>query len=145
MTTTSNRDASDKSFGAGLSGTVIRRGDPTYDQARRLWNGMIDRSPAIIARCASVADVVAAVNFAREEKLVLAVRGGGHNAAGLGSCDDGLVIDLSGMRGVTVDAAKRVAKVQGGALWRDVDAATHAHGLATPGGVISTTGVSGLT
>jgi FAD/FMN-containing dehydrogenase len=145
MTTTSNRDASDKSFGAGLSGTVIRRGDPTYDQARRLWNGMIDRSPAIIARCASVADVVAAVNFAREEKLVLAVRGGGHNAAGLGSCDDGLVIDLSGMRGVTVDAAKRVAKVQGGALWRDVDAATHAHGLATPGGVISTTGVGGLT
>jgi len=145
MTTSANPDASGKSFGPGLSGTVIRPGDPSYDQARRLWNGMIDRSPAIIARCASVADVVAAVNFAREEKLVLAVRGGGHNAAGLGSCDDGLVIDLSGMRGVTVDAANRVAKVQGGALWRDVDAATHAHGLATPGGVISTTGVGGLT
>ena len=134
-----------QSFGTGLGGTVIRRGDADYDQARRVWNGMVDRSPAAIFRCASTADVVAAVNFAREEGLVLAVRGGGHNAAGLAVCDDGLVIDLSGMRGVKVNAEKRIAYVQGGALWRDLDAATHPHGLATTGGLISTTGVGGLT
>ena len=144
MTTTQARPDS-PGFGAGLGGTVIRRGDATYDDARRLWNGMIDRSPRMIVRCGSTADVVAAVNFARDNDLVLAVRGGGHNAAGLGSCDDGLVIDLSGMRGVTVDAASRTARVQGGALWRDLDAATHPHGLATTGGLISSTGVGGLT
>jgi FAD/FMN-containing dehydrogenase len=143
--TSSQINSSLKSFGTGLGGTVIRRGDAGYDQARRVWNGMIDRSPAAIFRCTSTADVVAAVNFAREEGLMLAVRGGGHNAAGLALVDDGLVIDLSGMRGVRVDADNRIAYVQGGAQWRDLDAATHPHGLATTGGVISTTGVGGLT
>jgi FAD/FMN-containing dehydrogenase len=133
------------SFGAGFAGTVIARGDADYDQARRVWNGMIDRSPRMIVRCQTTADVVSAVNFARDNNLVLAVRGGGHNAAGLSTCDDGVVIDLSGMRGVTVDPVKRTARVQGGALWRDLDAATHPHGLATTGGLISTTGVGGLT
>ena len=145
MTSSAHLNPSLQSFGAGLSGTVIRRGDAGYDQARRVWNGMIDRSPAAIFRCSSTADVVAAVNFAREEGLVLAVRGGGHNAAGLALVDDGLVIDLSGMRGIKVDAGKRIAYVQGGTLWGQLDAATHAHGLATTGGVISTTGVGGLT
>jgi FAD/FMN-containing dehydrogenase len=145
MTSSAHLNPSLQSFGAGLSGTVIRRGDAGYDQARKVWNGMVDRSPAAIFRCSSTADVVAAVNFAREEGLVLAVRGGGHNAAGLALVDDGLVIDLSGMRGIRVDADKRIAYVQGGALWRDLDAATHAHGLATTGGVISSTGVGGLT
>jgi FAD/FMN-containing dehydrogenase len=142
---TGEMNTSIQSLGAGLAGSVIRRGDSGYDQARRVWNGMIDRSPAAIIRCASTADVVAAVNFAREEGLVLAVRGGGHNAAGLAVCDDGIVVDLSGMRGVTVDAEKRIARVQGGALLQDLDAATHRHGLATTGGLISTTGVGGLT
>ena len=145
MTPSPQINPSLQSFGSGLGGTVIRRGDATYDQARRVWNGMVDRSPAAIFRCSSTADVVAAVNFAREEGLVLAVRGGGHNAAGLAVVDDGLVIDLSAMRSVKVDAEKRIATVQGGALWRDLDAATHAHGLATTGGVISSTGVGGLT
>ena len=145
MTSSAHLNPSLQSFGTGLSGTVIRRGDSGYDQARRVWNGMIDRSPAAIFRCSSTADVVAAVNFAREEGLALAVRGGGHNAAGLALVDDGLVIDLSGLRGIRVDADKRIAYVQGGALWRDLDAATHPHGLATTGGLISSTGVGGLT
>jgi len=145
MTTKTVTDPSALAIGAGLSGTVIRRGDASYDQARRVWNGMVDRSPEIIVRCATTADVVAAVNFARDKGLVLAVRGGGHNAGGLGVCDDGLVIELSPMRAVKVDTAQRIAYVQGGALWRDLDAATHPHGLATTGGLISTTGVGGLT
>src|SRR5690349_21690787 len=142
MTPAPSRGAS---FGAGFAGTVIARGDADYDQARRVWNGMIDRSPRMIVRCTTTADVVSAVNFARDNNLVLAVRGGGHNAAGLSTCDDGVVVDLSGMRGVTVDPVKRTARVQGGALWRDFDAATHPHGLATTGGLISSTGVGGLT
>ena len=131
--------------GSSLGGTVIQRGDADYDQARRVWNGMIDRSPAVIVRPRTTADVVAAVNHARDNGLVLAVRGGGHNAGGLAMCDDGLVIDLSAMREVTVDPQRRSATAQGGALWRDFDAATHPHGLATTGGLISTTGVGGLT
>jgi FAD/FMN-containing dehydrogenase len=133
-------DPTGLAIGTALGAAVIRRGDAEYDQARRVWNGMVDRSPAIIARCSSTADVVAAVNYARENSLVLAVRGGGHNAGGLALCDDGLR-----MRAVSVDADRRIARAQGGALWGDFDAATHAHGLATTGGLISTTGVGGLT
>jgi FAD/FMN-containing dehydrogenase len=138
-------DPSGLAIGTGLSGTVIRRGDAGYDDARRVWNGMVDRRPAIIVKCTSTADVVAAVNHAREQGLVLAVRGGGHNAGGLAMVDDGLVIDLSPMKAVKVDKEQRIAYVEGGALWRDLDAATHPHGLATTGGLISSTGVGGLT
>ena len=106
---------------------------------------MIDKQPALIARCVDVADVIAAVNFAREHELTLAVRGGGHNGAGLGTCDDGLVIDLSRMKGMRVDPAARTVRVEGGCTWGEVDHATHAFGLATPSGIISTTGVGGLT
>jgi FAD/FMN-containing dehydrogenase len=106
---------------------------------------MIDRRPRAIARCADVSDVITAVSFAREHELLLAVRGGGHNGGGLGSCDDGLVIDLSRMKGVRVDPARRTARVEGGCTWGDVDHATHGFGLATPSGIISTTGVGGLT
>jgi hypothetical protein len=116
-----------------------------YDLARRIWNGAIDRRPAAIARCAGVADVVAAVRYARDNDLEIAVRGGGHNVAGTAMCDDGVVIDLSAMRAVSVDPAGRTAWVQGGALWGDVDHETQAHGLATTGGIVSHTGVAGLT
>lgn len=128
-----------------FSGELIRPGDAAYDQARKIWNGMIDRYPALIARCQSVADVQAAVNFAREQDLLIAVRGGGHNVAGYAVCEGGIVIDLSAMRGVRVDPVARVARVEGGATWGDVDAATQAFGLAAPGGVVSATGVAGLT
>jgi FAD/FMN-containing dehydrogenase len=116
-----------------------------YDTARRIWNGAVDRHPACIARCTGVADVVAAVRFARNHDLEIAVRGGGHNVAGTAVCDDGIVIDLSEMRAVWVDPAGRTAWVQGGALWGDVDHETQAHGLATTGGIVSHTGVAGLT
>ena len=145
MATNTAANTTSSTPGAGLSGTIIRRGDATYDQARRVWNGMIDRSPAMIVRCTSTADVVAAVNHARENGLPLSVRGGGHNVGGFAVCDDGLVIDLSPMRAVTVDPARRIASAQGGALWKDFDAATNVHGLATTGGLISSTGVGGLT
>ena len=128
-----------------LRGELIQPGDQHYAAARKLYNAMIDRRPRFIARCADVADVIAAVQFAREHELLLAVRGGGHNGGGLGSCDDGLVIDLSGMKGVRVDPAERTARVDGGSTWGDVDHATHVFGLATPSGIISTTGVGGLT
>jgi hypothetical protein len=130
---------------AGFRGEVILAGDRGYDEARKVYNGMIDRHPAIIARCADVADVIAAVNYARDRDMLLAVRGGGHHGAGLGICDDGLVIDLSAMRGVRVDPAARTALVLGGTTWGEVDHATHAFGLATPSGIVSTTGVGGLT
>ena len=130
---------------AGLRGELISPGDEAYEAAREVYNAMIDKHPALIARCADVADVIAAVNFAREHGLTLAVRGGGHNGAGLGTCDDGLVIDLSRMGGIRVDPASRTVRVEGGATWGDVDHATHAFGLATPSGIISTTGVGGLT
>jgi FAD/FMN-containing dehydrogenase len=128
-----------------LPGRVIRPGDAEYDQARRVWNGMIDKRPAAIARCATVQDVVTAVNFAREQGIAAAIRGGGHNAAGNAVCDDGLVIDLSGMRQVQVDPDARTARAQGGATWGDFDRATGQYGLATTGGAISTTGIGGLT
>jgi FAD/FMN-containing dehydrogenase len=119
--------------------------DAGYDAARKVFNAMIDRYPRLIARCADVADVIACVDFAREQRLLLAVRGGGHNGGGLGTCDNGLVIDLSRMKGIRVDPKARTARVDGGCTWGDVDHATHAFGLACPSGIISTTGVGGLT
>src|SRR5262245_13421692 len=128
-----------------LRGELIEPGDARYDMARRVYNAMIDRKPRLIARCVDVADVIAAVKFGREHKLPLSIRGGGHNAAGSGICDDGLVIDLSLIKYVRVDPKKRTVLVGGGTLWGDVDHATHAFGLAVPAGIISTTGVGGLT
>src|SRR5271154_2403276 len=128
-----------------LRGKLIEPGDPSFDEARKVYNAMINRSPRLIAQCADVADVMAAVKFGREEKLLMAIRGGGHNAGGLGVCDDGLVIDLSPMNYVLVDPKNKTVRTGGGALWRDVDHATHAFGLAVPSGIISTTGVAGLT
>ena len=138
-------EATIAAFRASLRGGLIEPDDPSYDAARKVYNGMIDRRPRLIARCADVADVMTAVKFGREQKLLVAIRGGGHNAGGLGVCDDGLVIDLSPMNYVRVDPKKKTVLVGGGALWRDVDHATHAFGLAVPAGVISTTGVGGLT
>jgi hypothetical protein len=132
-------------FRSGLRGELIDPQSPNYDAARQVYNGMIDRRPSLIARCADVADVIAAVNFARDQKMLVSVRGGGHNAAGLGVCDDGLVIDLSLIKFVRVDPKKKTVVAGGGSLWGDVDHATHAFGLAVPSGIISTTGVGGLT
>jgi FAD/FMN-containing dehydrogenase len=120
-------------------------GDPTYDDARAVYNGMIDRRPAAVARCADVSDVVACVRFAGEHRVELAVRGGGHNAGGLGVWDDALVVDLSGMRGITVDPLAHTVEVEGGCTWADVDRATGEHGMATPSGFLASTGVGGLT
>jgi hypothetical protein len=132
-------------FRAAFRGELIEPGDAGYDDARAVYNGMIDRHPRVIARCTDAADVIAAVNLAREAGTLLAVRGGGHNAGGLGVWDDALVIDLSQMRGVRVDPAEGTVRVEGGATWGDVDHATHPFGLAVPSGFISTTGVGGLT
>jgi FAD/FMN-containing dehydrogenase len=137
--------ATPDALAAALRGTLTTPGDPDYDERRALYNAMIDKRPALIARCTDAADVIAAIGHARREGLPLAVRGGGHNGGGLGSVDDGLVIDLSGMRGVLVDPASRVARVLGGSLLGDVDHAAHGFGLATPSGIISTTGVGGIT
>lgn len=134
-----------ESLRSSLRGELIKPGGSEYDVARKVYNGMIDRHPRLITRCRDVADVIAAVNFARDNDLLLAIRGGGHNAGGLGVCDDGLVIDLSRMKGVRVDPVERTVRVEGGCVWGDVDHATHAFGLATPSGIISTTGVAGLT
>ena len=130
---------------AGFRGRLIRAGNADYDAARAVWNGAVDRRPRLVARCIGTADVVAAVRFAREHDLAIAIRGGGHNVAGTAVCDDGIVIDLSAMRGVRVDPENHRAWVQGGALWGDVDQETQAHGLATTGGIVSHTGVAGLT
>ncbi|PBC01105.1 FAD-binding oxidoreductase [Mesorhizobium sp. WSM3860] len=129
----------------GFQGPLISADHADYDIARAVWNGAIDRRPRLIARCMGTADVVAAVRFARDNDLEIAIRGGGHNVAGTAVCGDGIVIDLSAMRGVRVDPAERSAWVQGGALWGDVDRETQAHGLATTGGIVSHTGVAGLT
>jgi hypothetical protein len=128
-----------------ISGQIILPKDKDYDEARKVYNAMINKYPAIIVKCRDVADVVAAVNFGRENKLPVAVRGGGHNGGGLGLCDEGLVIDLSGIKFVRVNTTDNTVRVGGGNLWREVDHATHAYGLAVPAGIISTTGVGGLT
>jgi FAD/FMN-containing dehydrogenase len=132
------------SLSARLHGSLIRPDDPPYDEARALYNAMVDKRPALIACCADVEDVVAAVDFGRTKGLDIAVRCGGHNGPGLGSVDDGLVIDLSGLKGTVVDPDTRTATIGGGCLAGEVDAATHGHGLATPAGIISTTGAAGL-
>jgi FAD/FMN-containing dehydrogenase len=130
---------------AVMSGPVLIPGDADYDSARSIWNGDIDRHPAVITRCQTQQDVVAAVEFAQREGLEIAVRGGGHGFSGSAVCEGGLMIDLSGMRNVAVDPERRRAVVGGGASLADLDAATQAHGLAVTGGVISHTGVAGLT
>jgi FAD/FMN-containing dehydrogenase len=128
-----------------LHGPVIVPGDREYDRARRVWNGSIDRHPALVARCTGVADVLASVRFAREHDLVVAVRGGGHNVAGAGTCDDGMVIDLSPMKGVRIDPAARTAVAGPGLRWGELDRETQEFGLAVTGGIVSTTGVAGFT
>src|SRR5882724_12049743 len=128
-----------------LRGTLIQPGDADYDEARKVYNAMIHKKPRLIARCADVADVMTSVRFARENDLLAAIRCGGHNAGGLGICDDGLVIDLASIKYTRVDPAARTVTVGGGCVWGDVDHATHAFGLAAPSGIISTTGVGGLT
>ncbi|MGE3917392.1 MAG: FAD-binding oxidoreductase [Hyphomicrobiaceae bacterium] len=132
-------------FRSSVSGPVLMPADAGYDEARRVWNGNIDRRPALVARCTSVSDVQRAVEFAARHKLLLSVRGGGHSAPGYGTNDGGLVIDLSQMKAVSVDPVRRVARAEGGVIWSELDAATQAHGLATTGGTVSNTGVAGLT
>jgi FAD/FMN-containing dehydrogenase len=130
---------------SSVRGAIIQPGDEPYESARRVYNGMIDKRPALIVRCVDVADVIAAVDYARTNHMLTAIRGGGHNGGGLGTCDGGLVIDLSAMRGIRVDQAARTVRVAGGCVWGDVDHATHPFGLAVPTGFISSTGVGGLT
>jgi FAD/FMN-containing dehydrogenase len=132
-------------FAAGVRGPVLRPDDAGYEEACRIWNGLIDRRPALVVQCTGAADVVDAVNFAREHDLVLSIKGGGHNVAGNAVNDGGLVIDLSQMRGVHVDPATQTVRAQGGATWGDADREGQLFGLAVPGGVVSTTGIAGLT
>lgn len=132
-------------FGKGLRGRLIQSGDKEYEDLRKVWNGMIDKRPALIVQCVHEDDVVRAVNFARDNELLVAVRGGGHNVAGFSTCDGGIVIDLSGMKSITVDGAARTARAQAGMTWGEFDQATQAHGLATTGGLVSTTGIAGFT
>jgi len=128
-----------------IRGQLIQPSDEAYDQARRVYNAMIDKRPGLIVVCADVADVIAAIDYARENRMLVAIRGGGHNGGGLGTCDGGIVIDLSRMKGVRVDPTAHTARVGGGCTWGEVDHATHAFGMAVPTGTISTTGVGGLT
>jgi FAD/FMN-containing dehydrogenase len=129
----------------GFKGEILFPSDGACDSARQIWNAMIDKRPAIIARCTTTSDVARAVNFARDNRLLLAVRGGGHHIAGNALCNDGLVIDLSKMKAAQVDPAGRRVTIEGGATLADLDAATQAYGLATPVGINSTTGIAGLT
>jgi len=130
---------------ASVRGPLLQPGDPGYDAARHVWNGAIDRKPLLIARCSGPADVLGAVNFARANQLLVSVRGGGHNVTGNAVCDGGLMIDLSPMKGIRVDRARRTVQAQGGVTWGELDHETQAFGLATTGGQISTTGIAGLT
>ncbi len=142
---TALNDAAIAELAQQFRGELIRPGDTQYDAARAVWNGAIDRHPALVSRCTGIADVQAAVRFARERDLLVAVRGGGHNVAGTAVCDGGLVIDLSPMKGMFVDPAARTARAQAGLLWGEFDRETQAFGLAAPGGIISHTGIAGLT
>src|SRR6266478_8001874 len=132
-------------FTTSLRGPLLHPRDAGYDDARHVWNGMIDRRPALIARCAGAADVITAVNFARTHHLLVSVRGGGHNVPGVAVCQGGLMIDLAGMRSVRVDPVRRTARAEGGTTWGDFDRETQAFGLATTGGIVSDTGIAGLT
>ena len=127
-----------------LRGELIMPSDENYNETRKVYNGMINKHPGLFAMCVDLADVMAAVNFGRENNLLIAIRGGGHNGGGLGLCNDGLVIDLSGLKFVRVDTSNNTVRVGGGNLWGEVDHATHPFGLAVPAGIISTTGVGGL-
>ncbi|MFG2356380.1 FAD-binding oxidoreductase [Streptomyces sp. NPDC048521] len=138
-------DATIAELEAGLRGTVVRPEDPGYDQARAVWNAAHDKHPALVVRCAGTADVIRAVEFARSQDLLVAVRGGAHSIAGFSTCDDGIVIDLSPMKGAFVDPVRRRMVAQAGMTWGDLDHETQAFGLAVPGGLISTTGISGFT
>jgi FAD/FMN-containing dehydrogenase len=138
-------DEAVQAFQASLRGQLIRPGDEGYDQARAVWNAMIDRRPALIARCAGVADVISAVNFARTNGLKVAVRGGGHNVAGTAVADGALVVDLSSMKGIRVDPVARTVRAEGGVTWAELDLETQAFGLATTGGTVSPTGIAGYT
>ncbi len=144
-TLTTAAEAARKDLGAGFAGELIGPDEANYDEVRAVYNAMIDKRPALIARCTSADDVAAMVGFARERELLLAVRGGGHNGGGLGTCDDGVVIDLSPLDDIHVDPRARTVRVGGGCTWGQVDRATGEHGLATPSGIIATTGVGGLT
>src|SRR5262245_42065467 len=139
------QEAALQEFKTSLRGQLLRPGDAAYDDARKLWNGMFDRRPALIARCAGTADVIAAVNFARDHGLLVAVRGGGHSFPGQSVCDEGLVIDLSAMKAIRVDVRMRTARAQAGVKWLEFDHETQAFGLATTGGTDADTGISGLT
>jgi hypothetical protein len=134
-----------QTLAGSFRGSLVRPGDEDYDEQRKVWNGSIDRRPALIARCTGAADVIAAVRFARETELPVAVRGGGHSFPGLSVCDGGLVIDLGPMRGIRVDLAARTARAQAGVLWGELDRETQAFGLATTGGIVTHTGIAGLT
>src|SRR5215204_967947 len=145
MTQTTVDEEALQGFVQGVRGNVLRSGDPGYDDARAIWNGLIDRKPALILQPTGAADVVDAVNFAREHELLLSIKGGAHNVAGNAVNDGGLVIDLSRMRGVHVDPSTQTVRAEGGATWGDCDRETQLFGLAVPGGVVSTTGIAGLT
>jgi FAD/FMN-containing dehydrogenase len=134
-----------ESFRTSFRGELVLPSDEAYENTRRVWNGAVDKRPALVARCSGAVDVVRAVEFAHVHELLVAVRGGGHNVAGYGTCDGGIVIDLSPMRGTELDLAKRTIRVQAGATWGDVDHETQAFGLATTGGLVSTTGIAGFT
>lgn len=138
-------DATVQDLRESVRGIIVAPADPEYDEARSVWNGDIDRRPALVVRCAGTADVIAALRFARSEDLEIAVRGGGHNVAGFGTTDGGLVIDLSPMKGIRVDARSKRARAQGGVVWGELDHETQAFGLATTGGLVTTTGIAGFT